>query len=309
MTRTIVPAVGMVLLLLFPLTGSIGMSSNEFVPVHGSPNQYARMEWTMEIPVQSVELGPDIPWWERTTLDNDRNQIHDSLQNREGILWVGLSYGRDIVEQDFESLRALGIDVKLKIDAVDALLLGAIDASHLDNLTALDGVVMVEEYGLLRFYGDIQTPAVKASASDIYPDGAWNLSVSGHGINIALTDTGVDSEHPGLIGKHVAGYDAVCFVHSDPTCILNGGRETDGSFDPDDGNQHGTACMGMAAASGIGPDGSQTDYYGSAPNASLVDVRIGTDVGAGPFENYVLEQEFYESAMNGIQWIIDNKDW
>ncbi|MGB0700564.1 MAG: S8 family serine peptidase, partial [Candidatus Poseidoniaceae archaeon] len=42
--------------------------------------------------------------------------------------------------------------------------------------------------------------------------------------------------------------------------------------------------------------------------SSLVDVRIGTDAGAGPFENYILEQEFYESAMNGLQWIIDNKD-
>ncbi|MDA8690608.1 S8 family serine peptidase, partial [Euryarchaeota archaeon] len=82
---------------------------------------------------------------------------------------------------------------------------------------------------------------------------------------------------------------------TDPTCILsNPGRETDGTFDPDDGNQHGTACMGMAAATGI--------------DAALVDVRIGTDAGAGPFENYVLEQEFYESAMNGMQWIIDNKD-
>ncbi len=39
-----------------------------------------------------------------------------------------------------------------------------------------------------------------------------------------------------------------------------------------------------------------------------MDVRIGTDVGAGPFENYLIEQEFYESAMNGLQWIIDNKD-
>ncbi|MEC9118539.1 MAG: S8 family serine peptidase, partial [Candidatus Thermoplasmatota archaeon] len=107
---------------------------------------------------------------------------------------------------------------------------------------------------------------------------------------------------------HVAGYDAVCFVHSDPTCILAGGRQTDGSFDPDDGNQHGTACMGMAAATGIEADGSQSEFYGSDPNSTLVDVRIGTDVGAGPFENYLLEQEFYESAMNGIQWIIDNKD-
>tara|TARA_Y100000766_G_scaffold112152_3_gene96120 strand:- start:2398 stop:4287 length:1890 start_codon:yes stop_codon:yes gene_type:complete len=202
----------------------------------------------------------------------------------------------------------MGIEPKIQIPAVNAVLLGAIDSSHLIELSNLEGVVMVEEYGTLRFYGDIQTPAVKASSSDVYPEGAWNLSVSGAGINIALTDTGVDSEHPGLVGKHVAGYDAVCFVHSDPTCILAGGRQTDGSFDPDDGNQHGTACMGMAAATGIDADGSQSEFYGSAPNSTLVDVRIGTDVGAGPFENYLLEQEFYESAMNGIQWIIDNKD-
>ena len=39
-----------------------------------------------------------------------------------------------------------------------------------------------------------------------------------------------------------------------------------------------------------------------------MDVRIGTDIGAGPFENYLLEQDFYESALNGIQWIIDHKD-
>ena len=138
--------------------------------------------------------------------------------------------------------------------------------------------------------------------------GAWDLGVSGHGVNIALTDTGVDNEHPGLSGKFVAGYDAVCYVHSDFQCILAGGREEDGSFDPDDGNQHGTACMGMAAATGMEADGSQSEFYGSAPNASLVDVRIGTDIGAGPFENALLEQEFYESAMNGLQWIIDHKD-
>ena len=64
----------------------------------------------------------------------------------------------------------------------------------------------------------------------------------------------------------------------------------------------------MAAATGINAAGEQTEFYGSAPDAALVDVRIGTDAGAGPFENYVLEQEFYESAMNGLQWIIDNKD-
>lgn len=123
-----------------------------------------------------------------------------------------------------------------------------------------------------------------------------------------MVDTGVDNEHPGLNEKFVAGYDAVCYVHTDPTCILAGGRVEDGSYDPDDGNQHGTACMGMAAATGIDASGEQTDFYGAAPDAALVDVRIGTDAGAGPFENYLLSQEFYESAMNGLQWIIDHKD-
>ena len=133
--------------------------------------------------------------------------------------------------------------------------------------------------------------------------------MSGHGVNIAMVDTGVDNEHPGLNDKWVAGYDAVCYVHSDPQCVLAGGRDDSGAFDPDDGNQHGTACMGMASANGNAVDGTQQEIFkGSAPEAGLVDVRIGTDVGAGPFENYFIEQDFYESALNGIQWIIDNKD-
>ena len=168
---------------------------------------------------------------------------------------------------------------------------------------------MVERYGQIILWGDVQTPNILAEQSDVYPHTAWNHSpMKGAGINIAMVDTGTDNEHPGLKDKFVAGYDAVCFVHTDPACLLAGGRETDGSFDPDDGNQHGTACMGMAAATGLDANGEQTGFEGSAPNASLIDVRIGTDVGAGPFENYLLQQEFYESAMNGIQWIIDNKD-
>jgi len=85
-------------------------------------------------------------------------------------------------------------------------------------------------------------------------------------------------------------------------------QEDDGSFDPDDQNQHGTACSGMATSTGVLPSGEPSNFTGSAPDAKLVDVRIGTALGAGPFENYLLPQEFYESAMNGLQWVIDNKD-
>ncbi|MDP6906556.1 MAG: S8 family serine peptidase, partial [Candidatus Thalassarchaeaceae archaeon] len=249
------------------------------------------------------------PWWTWTSSDIDRNGIHDSLQSEMESVWIGLSYNQTPTREDEFRLESLGFDVKLILPSVDAILIGEVNASDIWQLAEIENVVMVERYGLLEFYGDVQTLAVKARNSTEYPESAWQLGVSGQGVNIALTDTGVDSEHPGLEGKHVAGYDAVCFLHTDlHSCVLAGGRQSDGSFDPDDGNQHGTACMGMASATGVEADGSQSEYYGSAPNASLVDVRIGTDVGAGPFENYLLEQEFYESAMNGLQWIIDNKD-
>ena len=293
--------------LLVPLAGSVAPPHLSEIDIEGL--QLIGQDQQTTAPVQAAVSWADPgPWWTWTSLDSDRNGIHDSLQTASGPVNVGLSYAGKITDSNRFDLALAGHDIHLEILSVDALLIGDVDASEVYALSQLEGVVMVERYGSLVFYGDVQTPAVKARNSTEYPVGAWDLGVSGHGVNIALTDTGVDNEHPGLSGKFVAGYDAVCFVHSDPQCILSGGREDDGSFDPDDGNQHGTACMGMASATGLEQDGSQSEFYGSAPNASLVDVRIGTDVGAGPFENYLLEQEFYESAMNGLQWIIDHKD-
>ena len=280
-----------------PLTGSIGYTDN------------TESEWSNAIPEMTPVIHEEIDWWDRTTMDSNRNGIFDSLETLDGPVGIGLSYGRDVTDSDVEYLESLGYEITDVIEAVDAVLLGVIDSNDIWNLSQIDGVVMVERYGQIILWGDVQTPNILAEQSDVYPHTAWNHSpMKGAGINIAMVDTGTDNEHPGLKDKFVAGYDAVCFVHTDPACLLAGGRETDGSFDPDDGNQHGTACMGMAAATGLDANGEQTGFEGSAPNASLIDVRIGTDVGAGPFENYLLQQEFYESAMNGIQWIIDNKD-
>ena len=293
---------------MVPLTGSIAegdnynYDSNDFILINSGE--------TTDIPYQkSIPWDISIPWWETTMLDSNRDGVHDSLADETGMVNLGISYSRDVKESDIESLSLMGINVNLELPSVDALLIGGIHVGKIEQISNLDGVVMIERYGSVVFYGDIQTPSVKAKNSSEYSLGAWDLGVSGNGMNIALVDTGVDNEHPGLSDKFVAGYDAVCYVHTDPTCLLsNPLREDDGSFDPDDANQHGTACMGMASATGIEADGSQSEFYGAAPNATLVDIRIGTDVGAGPFENYLLEQEFYESAMNGLQWVIDHHE-
>ena len=305
-------AVLVLALLMGPVTGSLFVKSEpigwEAVDAEGL--QWMPSDYGFDVPDQAEPawLNDNTPWWERTALDQNRNAVHDSLETYVGTTGIGLSYGVDVNDGHLAELAANNFSVVDVIESVDAVLLGQVDASLVFQLAALEDVVMVERYGDIVLYGDIQTPAVKARNSTFYPVGAWDLGFTGKDVNIAMVDTGVDNEHPGLNEKFIAGYDAVCYLHSDPTCTAGGVRETDGTYDPDDGHQHGTACMGMAAATGIDASGAQTDFYGSAPDADLVDVRIGTDAGAGPFENYLLAQEFYESAMNGLQWIIDNRD-
>ncbi|OUX21710.1 hypothetical protein CBE12_03695 [Euryarchaeota archaeon TMED252] len=305
-------AVVVLAMLMGPVTGSLVIKSEpvgwEAVDAEGV--QWMPTGYSFEVPQQAEAawLNDNTPWWERTSLDMNRNNVHDSLETFVGTTGIGLSYGVEVNDLHLAELESLNLSVVDVIESVNGVLLGQVNASLAGTLADLDDVVMVERYGDVVFYGDIQTPAVKARNSTFYPMGAWDLGFTGKDVNIAMVDTGVDNEHPGLNEKFIAGYDAVCYVHTDPLCTAGGARQTDGTYDPDDGNQHGTACMGMAAASGVDASGAQTEFYGSAPDADLIDVRIGTDLGAGPFENYVIEQEFYESAMNGLQWIIDNKD-
>ena len=214
-TRRAPVAVMLALMLSIPFVGTIAPPSDDGFITLGD-GQLIHSDWTTEIPAHQPLVWNTNPWWTWTSMDQDRNGIHDSLQSAVGTVWVGLSYDHTPTIEDENRLTELGYTPKLVIPAVDAILIGAVDALNVTQLSQIEGVVMVERYGSIVFYGDIQTLAVKARNSTEYPESAWQLGVSGHGVNIALTDTGVDSEHPGLEGKHVAGYDAVCFVHSDP---------------------------------------------------------------------------------------------
>jgi len=221
-------AVFLVIILMVPLAGSIAAPGMDEGIVTSRFNDFQKIEagHVDSAPQQApVWWDVDVDWWSHTALDRDRNGIHDSLQSAEGSVNIGLSYSRSILQSDIDHLSSLGYGVNVELPIVNALLLGDVNASQIWDLVEIEGVIMVERYGTLEFYGDIQTPSVKARNSTEYPVGAWDLGVTGNGMNIAMVDTGVDNEHPGLSGKFVAGYDAVCFVHLRST-MYPGRRQT-----------------------------------------------------------------------------------
>ena len=275
------------------------------LPVTGIDAPSSESTYFSDIPKVKVNHWEELPWWETTSRDLNRNGIVDWLEGIEDEYAIGVIYDHLPTSDDIEFLAEIGVSVNYQVHSVNGLLLGSVNSELFQTISDFPGVLMIEPYGKVVFYGDVQTPAIKASNSSVYSEGAWDLGITGKGVNVAIVDTGIDNEHPGLEGKFVAGFDAVC---TDDVLCMASLQEDDGSFDPDDQNQHGTACSGMATSTGVLPSGEPSNFTGSAPDAKLVDVRIGTALGAGPFENYILEQEFYESAMNGLQWVIDNKD-
>ncbi len=275
------------------------------LPVNGIDAPSSESTYFSAIPKVKVNHWEELPWWETTSRDLNRNGIVDWLEEIEDEYSIGVIYDHLPTADDIEFLAEIGVSVNYQVHSVNGLLLGSVNSELFQTISDFPGVLMIEPYGRVIFYGDVQTPAIKASNSSVYSEGAWDLGITGKGVNVAIVDTGIDNEHPGLDGKFVAGFDAVC---TDDVLCMASLQEDDGSFDPDDQNQHGTACSGMATSTGVLPSGEPSNFTGSAPDAKLVDVRIGTALGAGPFENYILEQEFYESAMNGLQWVIDNKD-
>jgi len=143
---------------------------------------------------------------------------------------------------------------------------------------------------------DIANPAARAKQSAEYsPHTAWELGYSGKGVAICIMDTGVDDSHPSLAGKWLGGVDA-----SKPQTPLT---PRDGTFNADDTNGHGTTCSGIAM--GTGAPGKE--YQGTAPDARLVELRIGTIFGAAPGEG-PSPIKLYDATLQGEQWALAHKD-
>ena len=85
-------AVALVLILLSPLAGSIAVPSenSNHTPLDSTGFQLIEEGLTTEIPIQEpIWWDSNLNWWEHTSLDSDRNGIHDSLQLEIGPVNVG----------------------------------------------------------------------------------------------------------------------------------------------------------------------------------------------------------------------------
>ncbi|MDG6225533.1 MAG: S8 family serine peptidase [Candidatus Thermoplasmatota archaeon] len=284
-----------ILLMLLP-------SSVALDRVHEEVNPSAFQRNEVEEPLLAL------PWWERTAMDKDRNGIADHMEDRPSSgdpLDIIVSFSRKVTDRDMDALWGAGFIVGSRIDPIDAVTLFDVPSTRLGNILGIPGVVFVEPLGVPVLFSDIATPTVRARGSKMYsPLTAWDLGYLGRGVSIAIIDTGIDDEHPSLRGKFLGGVD---MTKPDNLQLI---YPQDGTYDPDDIQGHGSTCAGIATGTGA-PTG---DYMGSAPEARLVDIRIGTKIGYAPGEFWVGAQNdphLKDGTLRGIDWGISNidKEW
>ncbi|RTZ44799.1 protease [Candidimonas sp. SYP-B2681] len=113
------------------------------------------------------------------------------------------------------------------------------------------------------------TWGVQATRSDL-------SSYTGKGVRLAVLDTGLDLKHPDFSGRRI---EARSFVEGEPA---------------QDGNGHGTHCVGIAA----GPESpGSSPRYGVASEAELFIGKVLGNQGAGSDGG----------VLDGINWAVENK--
>ncbi len=258
----------------------------------------AFMLMIVTIPAQALKDDHKVvamEWYQNWSLDSDRNGIDDRLEEEiavsdgTGEYSLFVDYNRPTTYKDQQYLQSLGLGINYVSKYMPTIAVGQATPDVIHTLISRPEIVMVErDYPIIPFL-DTSTPSLKARDSGVYsPNTAWDLGYTGKNIVIAILDTGVDNNHESLDGKFVAGVD-----------VSNQGFDLEG--DPDDGHGHGSHCAGTAMGNGGATDENsdgEPDYQGPAPDARLVDVKIGTDLG-GNLGN---------SIIRGIEWCRDNKD-
>jgi len=121
---------------------------------------------------------------------------------------------------------------------------------------------------------------VVRSAVDVKARAAYDLSVYGRGIVVAVVDTGVDESHPAFGGRVLPGWNAF-----------------DGTSDARDGQGHGTRVAGTIAGQAV-PDLNLFEQVGVAPATHILPVRVTDARGKFP----IAAEADMEVIAGGLIW-------
>ncbi len=122
---------------------------------------------------------------------------------------------------------------------------------------------------------DLEVFAVDiSSVPQINADDVWALSYTGTGRVIAVLDTGIDTDHPELVGSVAGG---ACFI--------------DGCTSFEDDNGHGTHVSGIITANGV-----NSNAVGVAPATGVWSGKVLNANGGGYFSDVI--EAIYHVADN-----------
>ncbi len=237
-------------------------------------------------------------WWETTSMDKDRDGIHDAIWTAIGsdlYDWVDEDNTISVIV-DFDHLptqadqETIEMEVEFQTQFRYHLIhsiAGRVDVTQIVPLSLIPGVVMVELDGILT----TQMNEVNEvhGITQIWEDTGY----TGKGSVVSIIDTGIDSKHVGLDDlddynstndpKVIAFYDAV----NSPD--LTNGTEVEAYDD----QGHGTHCAGITAGTGA----PTYQFVGVAPQAQLVGVKVLDEGGSGSFA----------TVMAGMEWTVDKR--
>ena len=240
----------------------------------------------------------ELHWWETTSMDKDRDGIHDAIWTAIGsdlYDWVDEDNTISVIV-DFDHLptqadqETIEMEVEFQTQFRYHLIhsiAGRVDVTKIVPLSLIPGVVMVELDGILTTQmnevNDVH------GITQIWEDTGY----TGKGSVVSIIDTGIASKHVGLDDlddynstndpKVIAFYDAV----NSPD--LTNGTEVEAYDD----QGHGTHCAGITAGTGA----PTYQFVGVAPQAQLVGVKVLDEGGSGSFA----------TVMAGMEWTVDKR--
>jgi subtilisin family serine protease len=166
------------------------------------------------------------------------------------------------------------------------------------NLSGMAGWALPEAVAALERHSEVERVYLDGRVDVAMADGAALLGsdlivaagFTGQGVNIAVLDTGIDTDHTYLFDDLVA---EACFCDDDPMagvgCCPAGGETQSGPGAAEDDDGHGTGMAGVMTS-------SHPDSEGVAPDAGIVAVKVLSAEGSGSFSDLDA----------GLDWVLTN---